>query len=46
MTFDEMLGKVLELFPEALFHDEENGEVIISTGFRLVNNELVKMEEI
>ncbi len=36
MTFDEMLGKVLELFPEALFHDEENGEVIISTGFRLV----------
>jgi|APGre2960657404_1045060.scaffolds.fasta_scaffold134744_3 hypothetical protein len=46
MTFDEMLGKVLELFPEALFHDEENGEVIISTGFRLVNDELIPMEEI
>lgn len=46
MTFDEMLGKVLELFPEALFHDEENGEIIISTGFRLVNSELMPMEEI
>jgi hypothetical protein len=46
MTFDEMLGKVLELFPEAIFHDEENGEVIISTGFRLVNDELIPMEEI
>ena len=46
MKFDEMLGKVLELFPEALFHDEENGEVIISTGFRLVNDELIPMEEI
>ncbi len=23
MKFDEMLGKVLEIFPEALFHDDE-----------------------
>jgi hypothetical protein len=46
MKFDEMLGKVLEIFPEALFHDDETGEVVISTGFRLVNDELVAMEEI
>ena len=46
MTFDEMVGKVLELFPEALFHDDETGEVVISTGFRLIKDELVAMEEI
>jgi hypothetical protein len=46
MKFDEMLEKVLEIFPEALFHDDETGEVIISTGFRLVNDELIPMEEI
>ena len=46
MKFDEMVGKVLVLFPEALFHQEENGEVVISTGFRLVKDELVEMEEI
>jgi len=26
MKFDEMLGKVLEIFPEALFHDDETGD--------------------
>jgi hypothetical protein len=46
MKFDEMLERVLEIFPEALFHDDEKGEVVISTGFRLVNDELVAMEEI
>lgn len=46
MKFDEMVGSVLQLFPEALFHDGEDGEVVISTGFRLVNDELVPMEEI
>jgi len=46
MKFDEMVGGVLQLFPEALFHDGEDGEVVISTGFRLVNDELIPMEEI
>lgn len=46
MKFDEMVGSVLQLFPEALFHDGEDGEVVISTGFRLVNDELIPMEEI
>ena len=46
MKFDEMVGSVLQLFPEALFHEGEDGEVVISTGFRLVNNELIPMEEI
>jgi hypothetical protein len=46
MKFDEMVGKVLDLFPEAFFHEGEDGEVVISTGFRLVNDELIAMEEI
>lgn len=46
MKFDEMLGKVLEIFPEALFHDDETGEVVISTGFRLEGDNLVPMEGI
>ena len=46
MTFDEMVGSVLQLFPEALFHNDESGEVVISTGFRLVKDELIPMEEI
>ena len=46
MKFDEMVGSVLQLFPEALFHDDETGEIVISTGFRLVNEELIPMEEI
>ena len=46
MEFNEMLGKVLQIFPEALFHDGEDGEVIISTGFRLEGDNLVPMEEI
>lgn len=46
MTFDEMVGNVLQLFPEALFHDAEDGEIVISTGFRLDGDNVVKMEGI
>jgi hypothetical protein len=46
MTFDEMLGSVLQLFPEALFHDDETGEIVISTGFRLEGDNLIPMKGI
>ena len=45
MNFDEMVGKVLEVFPNAIFHDDELGEVIISTGLKLSDNELIPMED-
>jgi hypothetical protein len=40
MTFDEMVGKVLDIFPDALFHDGEDGEIVILTGSVLKNNQL------
>lgn len=45
MNFDEMAGKVLEFFPNAIFAQDELGEITISTGFTLSNNELSPMEE-
>lgn len=45
MQFNEMARKVLDIFPDALFHDGEDGEVIISTGFKLINDNLVKLED-
>jgi hypothetical protein len=46
MNFDEMVAQVLPLFPDAIFDQDAIGEVVISTGFRLVDNELIPMEEI
>ena len=45
MTFDEMVAQVLPIFPNAIFSEDELGEVVVSTGFRLANNELVPMED-
>ena len=44
MNFDEIMGKVLQIFPDAIFAEDELGEVTISTGFTLSNNKLVPME--
>jgi len=32
MTFDEAVKRVLEIFPNALFDDSVDGEILISTG--------------
>lgn len=33
MTFDEMVAKVLPIFPDAIFDEVEGtGEIVISTG--------------
>lgn len=31
MTLNELIGKVLELFPDAIV-DEQDGEIVIATG--------------
>ena len=31
MTFDEMVAKVLPIFPDAIFDEDEIGELVIST---------------
>ena len=41
MTFDEMVAQVLPLFPDALFSEGENGEVVVATGLRLSDGKLV-----
>lgn len=46
MNFDEMVAQVLPIFPDAIFGEDALGEVTISTGFRLSNNELIPVEEI
>lgn len=43
MTFDEMVGKILEIFPDALFSEDHSGEINISTGMTLKNNTVIKM---
>ena len=45
MTFDEMVARVLPIFPEAIFDEDEIGELVISTGFRLVDDELVPFRD-
>lgn len=32
MTYNQLMHKVLELFPEALIDEDSNGEITISTG--------------
>jgi hypothetical protein len=46
MTFDEMVGKVLNIFPNALFDEvSETGEITISTGVRVDDLLCVPLEE-
>lgn len=44
MTFDEMVAKVLPIFPNAIFDEDEIGELVISTGMRLDNDNLIPFE--
>jgi hypothetical protein len=44
MTFDEMVAQVLPIFPNALFDEGNEGEVVISTGMRLDNDTLIPFE--
>jgi hypothetical protein len=37
MTFDEMLHKVLALFPGAEALEDNDGQLVIYTGMRVVN---------
>ena len=42
MTFDEMVAKILPIFPNAEF-SEVDGEIVISTFSKLVNNNVEAM---
>lgn len=44
MTFDEMVAQVLPIFPDAIFDEDEIGELVISTGMRLDNDTLIPFE--
>lgn len=45
MTLNELSAKILAILPDAVF-DEQDGEVVISTGMALSNNEeLLPIEE-
>jgi len=45
MNFDEMVAKVLPIFPYATFAEIE-GEIVISTNMALYNDQIVEMEKI
>ena len=32
MTMDELMGQILTILPNAIFGEEDNGEIIIATG--------------
>jgi hypothetical protein len=32
MTMDELMGQILAILPNAVFGEEENGEILIATG--------------
>ena len=42
MTFDEMVAKILPIFPNAEF-SEIDGEIIISTSTKLINDNVEAM---
>lgn len=41
-----MVAQILPILPDAIFGEDEFGEITISTGFELSNNELIPMEQI
>ena len=45
MTFDEMVAQVLPIFPNAIFGEDTLGEITISTGYKLINDNLIPMED-
>jgi hypothetical protein len=45
MDIDEMTSKVLAIFPNALFSEDMNGELVISTGIMVEPTGLVNLPE-
>jgi hypothetical protein len=45
MNMDQFMSKILDICPEALFDTEfRSGEIMISTGLRLENGQIVEMD--
>lgn len=38
MTMNELMQKVLEILPDAVFDENEQGEVVISTGVAVLDS--------
>jgi hypothetical protein len=46
MKTDELFKKILEILPEAIFDEDESGEIIIATGYKAsVYGDLVEVEQ-
>lgn len=49
ITVNDLINKMLELFPEAVIEEDSNGEIVIYTGLKTDDNdnlvELIKSEE-
>lgn len=46
MKSDELFDKIIVILPDALFDEDETGELIISTGYRIDEDDtLVPMED-
>lgn len=42
-TFDKLMGEVFKLFPDAIIDEDEDGEIVISTGLTHEGDNIVEM---
>ena len=46
MTMDELMGQILTILPNAVFGEEENGEILIATGLvEVKGGNLVELDD-
>jgi hypothetical protein len=46
MTMDELMGQILAILPNAVFGEEENGEILIATGLvEVKGGNLVELDD-
>jgi hypothetical protein len=47
MTMNELMSKILEILPNAVFGEEDNGEILIATGLvETPSRELVGLDDV
>ena len=44
MTFDELLTKVLAIMPDAEAGEDNDGQIVIYSGLRIIKNEKERLE--
>lgn len=40
-TYDELASKILKIIPDAIFDEDETGELIITTGLRVAADDML-----